>query len=153
MLADIDHLHHVSVHAGLADGAPESRLMHPRRAGGDHHPRQPLLLNSVDDGALPRVGTGVLEGLGMQHVAHGERRLGHLVRGHGAGDIGATLADEDADTHGSATRSRLAGGWPGLLPARTGLLPVWAGLLLARTGWLPPDRRRPCRFWLTASGR
>ena len=113
MLADIDHLHHVGVHAGLADGAPESRLVHPRRAGGDHHPRQPLLLDGVDDGALPRVGTGVLEGLGVQHVAHGERRLGHLVGGHGAGDVGAALADEDADTHGSAPRRRLAGGRPG----------------------------------------
>ena len=79
--------------------------MHVRRAGGDDHPVELLVLDGLLDGGLARLGARVHEVLGVDDVLEGEGPLGQFGHVDGAGDVAAAVADEDAYPHGFASSS------------------------------------------------
>ena len=97
LLADVGHLEEVGVDAGLLQRLAEGRLVHPRAAGGDHDPVQPVLLDVLDDHLLAGVGAHVLVGPRHGDAGQGGGGLHDGVAVDDLGDVGAAVADVDAD--------------------------------------------------------
>ena len=99
MLADVGHFEHVAVQAGALHRPAEGRLMDAGAARGDDHAVELVLVDGRLDGRLSRLGAGIHDVLGQHHIREHPRILGHLGAVHGAGDIAAAMADEDAYSH------------------------------------------------------
>ena len=97
LLADVGHLDEVGVDPRRLQGFAEGRLVHPGAAGGHDHAIQTLRLDVLDDHLLPGVGAHVLVRLGYGHPRLLQRELGHGVAVDHLGDVGAAVADIDAD--------------------------------------------------------
>ncbi len=103
VLPDVGHLEEVGVEAAVLAAAPEGHLVHVGRAGGHDHPVELLVLDGLLDGGLTRLGARVHGVVGVHDVLEGQRPFGESSHIDGAGDVGAAMADEDADPHGCAS--------------------------------------------------
>ena len=97
VLAQIGHLALEGVDAAFFSRAAKGRLVHARRACGDHHAVQVLFLDGVLEHGLPRIGTHVLVLDGVNDARHVQRRLGDARDVDGAGDVFTAVANENPD--------------------------------------------------------
>ena len=129
LVADVGHLEEVLVETRLPDRLLEQGLVGPRRAGGDDHPVQAVLLDRLLDLLLGILRAGVEI---FVHVHHVGKRAGVLLHAGDVddpADVDPAVADEDAD--------------PGRLPRH-----VAFGRVLLRPGERPARLREEggCRF-------
>ena len=74
LVADVGHLEEVRVQAGLPERVAEQRLVRARRAGGDDHAVQPMLLDGLANLCLAVRGAGVEVVLGVERRWAGSGR-------------------------------------------------------------------------------
>jgi hypothetical protein len=97
VLAQVGHLALVGIDAAFFGRATEGRLVHARRARGDDHAVELLVANGVLEHGLPRIRAHVLVFHGVNHAGHVQGRFGDSGNVHGAGDVLAAVANEDAN--------------------------------------------------------
>ena len=97
MLADVGHLTHELVEAGLVDRAAEGLLVHVRRTRSDHDAGQTVLRDGFAHERLAWVAAHVLVAGREGDAGVVPEGLGDGLDVDGAGDVLAALADEDAD--------------------------------------------------------
>ncbi len=97
LLADVGHLHQEAVQAGVLGGAAEGGLVQVGRAGRHHDAVQPQLADVALDQLLAGIGAHVLVVPGQGDAGQTLGELGQGVDVDHAGDIGAAVADVDAD--------------------------------------------------------
>src|SRR5450756_78734 len=95
VLADVGHLAHVLVEAGLVAGAAEGLFVHMWRAGGHDHAGEVVVLDGLLDELLARVGAHVLVVLGDGDARVVLEGLGDSLAVDGTADVLAAVADED----------------------------------------------------------
>ena len=93
----VGDLHQVRIQSGGGHGLAERILVHPRRAGGDDHPVQAVVLDGISNGSLPGFAAVVFVLFNVGHHRHPFGRLDDLGNVHRSGDIGAAVADEDSN--------------------------------------------------------
>ena len=97
MLADVGHVDVVLVHARFAQGVAKQRLERARRAGGDHHPVQPLVADGVRD-RLGGIGGAGKQGIfDVDHARQAQGVLGDIGHIDDAADVGTAATDKDTD--------------------------------------------------------
>ena len=99
VLADIGHFKHVAVEASAFHRAAEGGLVHARRARGNNHAVELVLVDGCFNGRLARLGAGVHGVVGIDHVRVGAGNGRHLGAVDSSGDIAAAVADKDAYSH------------------------------------------------------
>ena len=99
VLADVGHFEHVTVEARAFYRAAEGGLVHARRTGSHHHAVQLVFVDGGLNGGLARFGAGVHGVGGVDHIGVAAGDFGHLGAVHGAGNVAAAVADEDAYSH------------------------------------------------------
>ena len=115
LLPDVDHGHVVRVEPAVGRGDAEGVLMQVRGAGGNDDAVEVVLLDVVADQVLAGVGAHVLVVAGDDHVDQAGGVLGDFLAVHDSGDVGAAVADVDADSNRSVAlrHGRAPPGWPG----------------------------------------
>ena len=97
LIADIGHLEKIFVEAHLPNRFLKERLMGARRAGGDHHPVQMMLIDCLFDLLLRILRTGIEVFI---HVFHVRQRAGiflHLGDVNDPADVDSAVTHKDAD--------------------------------------------------------
>ena len=97
VLADVGHLQQVGVEPGIGGRLAEGRLVHRGRAGRDDGPRDAVLLDVLLDQVLAGVRAHVLVLARDGDVGLFGRPARDLCDVDLAGDVGAAVADVDAD--------------------------------------------------------
>ena len=97
LVADVGHLEEERVEPGFAERVLEDGLVGARRAAGDHHAVELVLLDLLADEREAVAGAGVHGVGGVDHAGQRLRVLGDVLDVDDAGDVAAAVADEDAD--------------------------------------------------------
>ena len=97
LVADIGHLEQIPVQAAGLQGLHEHRGMGFRTAGGDDHPIQLVLEDLILDLGLGILAAGEEVVVDKDYARQGCRIFLQAGNIDDAGDIGAAVADKDAD--------------------------------------------------------
>ena len=134
LLPDVGDLHLIGVETGRGGRTAESRLVHGRRARGDDHPVQAVVLGHLTDQGLAWLRAYVLVVAGQGDAGAAPHRLHHPCHVDGARDVQSTVTDEYANP----CHVRAPMGEPGF-PGRA---PGQASVLIRRTASVPRQPRR-----------
>ena len=113
LLPDVGQGEVAGIQARGGHHLPENRFMGAGAAGRHHHPVQPEVPNG---GGHPAGGFHRTGKEGLFHVDHpGQQpgRGGQLRQVHGFGDVGAAVAEKDADPEGLTLAGRRPAAWAG----------------------------------------
>jgi hypothetical protein len=100
VLSQVDKFEEILVETGSLTVLSEKGFMGAGGAGGHNHPVEIPFLDPFSNGRQTVLGAGVEVALGMFHVRQCPRIVHHIGDIHNAADVGAAVANENADSHG-----------------------------------------------------